>query len=52
MKFSTYGDIIFYALTHVSVGVLCVVFFPFPDDNLSKYKWIFTSLGMCKGAIS
>ena len=21
--------------------------FSFPDDNLSKYKWIFTKLGMC-----
>ena len=21
--------------------------FSFPDDNLSKYQWIFTKLGMC-----
>ena len=21
--------------------------FSFPDDNLSKHKWIFTKLGMC-----
>ena len=21
--------------------------FSFPDDNLSKYKWIFTKLGVC-----
>ena len=21
--------------------------FPFPDDNLSKYQWIFAKLGMC-----
>ena len=21
--------------------------FLFPDDNLSKYQWIFTKLGMC-----
>ena len=23
------------------------VHFLFPDDNLSKHKWIFTKLGMC-----
>ena len=23
------------------------VHFSFPDDNLSKHKWIFTKLGMC-----
>ena len=22
-------------------------YFCFPDDNLSKYQWIFTKLGMC-----
>ena len=27
--------------------VTCPSDFSFPDDNLSKYQWIFTKLGMC-----
>ena len=34
--------------TSVSLSVRpLVVRFSFPDDNLSKFQWIFTKLGMC-----
>ena len=32
-------------LTELSARDRSVFFFP--DDNLSKYQWIFTKLGMC-----
>ena len=25
--------------------------FSFPDDNLSKYQWTFTKLGVCIGVV-
>ena len=39
---------IYYGFTlAVGLFVLCPSIFSFPDDNLSKCKWIFTKLGMC-----
>ena len=32
-------------LTEVSARITSV--FSFPDDNFSKYQWIFTKLGVC-----
>ena len=31
-------------LMSVCILSICILF---PDDNLSKYQWIFTKLGMC-----
>ena len=31
----------------VCLSFICPSVFSFPDDNLSKYQWIFTKLGMC-----
>ena len=34
---------------HVGVPLsqICLSIFSFPDNNLSKYEWIFSELGMC-----
>ena len=37
----------YYGFTLVVHVSLCLSVFSFPDDNLSKYQWIFTKLGMC-----
>ena len=29
------------------LSVIDMPIFSFPDDNLSKFQWIFTKLGMC-----
>ena len=35
----------------VSPSVVRPFVFSFPEDNLSKYKWIFTKLGIANGQI-
>ena len=42
-----HGGILWFHVDCPRCPLICLSIFSFPDDNFSKYQWIFMILGMC-----